>query len=130
MKYVCGVCGFIYDEETEGKPFSLLEKCPVCQQPASVFTPVAEEKQVQAGEPEETSVAADLAYDPAFARTDPSVRYMSEIHQMAVSGESLHAAMGTAREDRESRAASRKRCTTLLSLLELTSVKPQLRCSA
>ena len=96
MKYVCSVCGFIYDEETEGKPFALLEKCPVCQQPASVFTPVAEEKQVQAGEPEETSVAADLAYDPAFARTDPSVRYMSEIHQMAVSGESLHAAMGTA----------------------------------
>ena len=35
------------------------------------------------------------AYNPQYARKDPSARYMAEIHEMAVSGESLHAAMGT-----------------------------------
>ena len=28
--YKCTVCGYVYDEEKEGKPFSELEKCPVC----------------------------------------------------------------------------------------------------
>ncbi len=39
MKYVCSVCGYVYDEEAEGRPISEREKCPVCQQPASVFKP-------------------------------------------------------------------------------------------
>jgi glutamate synthase domain-containing protein 2 len=38
---------------------------------------------------------AGLAYDPKFTREDPTCRYMKEIHEMAVSGESIHAAMGT-----------------------------------
>ena len=46
-KYVCGICGFVYDEEKEGKPFSQLEKCPVCQQPASVFVKQEEKKTVK-----------------------------------------------------------------------------------
>ena len=81
MKYVCTVCGFIYDEEKEGKPFSSLEKCPVCQQPVSKFQLMEE--------------SDSLDYDPTFARIDESARYMAQIHEMAVSGESLHAAMGT-----------------------------------
>ena len=35
------------------------------------------------------------AYDSALVRQDPTARYMEEIHEMAVKGESLHAAMGT-----------------------------------
>ena len=91
MKYVCGVCGFVYDEEATGVPFSELEKCPVCQQSASVFRPMEEPEK----EAEPVLTAGELAYDPAYARNDPTARYMAEIHQMAVSGESLHAAMGT-----------------------------------
>ena len=93
MKYKCSICGFIYDEDTEGKPFSTLEKCPVCQQPASVFRPLAEESAAVPVSAAESGAAP--AYDPAFARSDPSARYMEQIHEMAVSGESLHAAMGT-----------------------------------
>ena len=36
-KYRCSVCGYIYDEEKEGAPFSTLSECPVCHQPASAF---------------------------------------------------------------------------------------------
>ena len=33
MKYVCKVCGYVYDEDAEGKAFSELESdyvCPLC----------------------------------------------------------------------------------------------------
>ena len=102
MKYVCEVCGFIYDEEKEGKPFSELEKCPVCGQPPDRFRPL-EEESVPAGT-DTGGHAEDISkdhkkaappYDSSFVRHDPAARYMEEIHEMSVSGESLHAAMGT-----------------------------------
>ena len=37
-KYRCSVCGFIYDEEKEGVPFSELKECPICHQPQEKFT--------------------------------------------------------------------------------------------
>lgn len=89
--YRCSVCGMIFDEEKEGKRFEELERCPLCGQPVSKF-----EKLEDSGS--ETLAAGDdseLAYDPAYARRDPSCRYMAEIHEMAVSGKSIHAAMGT-----------------------------------
>ena len=36
-KYKCSVCGYIYDEEKEGKPFSELKECPVCIQSPEKF---------------------------------------------------------------------------------------------
>lgn len=93
-KYKCGVCGYIFDEEKEGKPFSELKECPLCRRPAAVFVPegaVADEKEKKDGLEE----ASGLDYDPAYARTDPDCRYMDEIHQMAVSGKSIIDAMGT-----------------------------------
>ncbi len=95
MKYVCGICGYVYDEEAAGVPFSELEKCPVCQQPASVFSPLENAESAPEPEPAAALTAGELAYDPAYVRNDPTARYMKEIHEMAVSGESLHAAMGT-----------------------------------
>ena len=118
MKYVCSVCGYVFDEEKEGKPFTTLEKCPVCQQPPSRFRPLEEDAVTaepaapeQADGPSEAAAGEALpaaeelvpAYQPAPAptydanlvREDPDARYMKEIHEMAVSGESLHAAMGT-----------------------------------
>ena len=36
-KYRCSVCGYIYDEEKEGAPFSELKECPVCHQSTEKF---------------------------------------------------------------------------------------------
>ncbi len=127
-KYKCSVCGYIYDEEKEGVPFSELKECPVCHVPASKFVKIeetpADEAAAgpdQASEPAGSAAKADssaeadqtengadstaetsaetppvnLAYDPATARTDPGCRGMDEIHDMAVSGTSIHAAMST-----------------------------------
>ncbi|MCH5275059.1 MAG: alpha-hydroxy-acid oxidizing protein [Lachnospiraceae bacterium] len=98
----CSVCGYVYDEEKEGVPFSELEKCPVCKQPASVFenvpaageAPVAE-CSVGAADKGAEAQEDSLEYPAAYARRDESCRYMKEIHQMAVSGKSIIEAMGT-----------------------------------
>ncbi len=40
MKYVCSVCGYVYDEEKRGVPFAQLPedwKCPLCKAPKSEF---------------------------------------------------------------------------------------------
>ena len=44
MVYKCSICGYVYDEEKEGKPFSELTECPVCKQPPEKFEPVETEK--------------------------------------------------------------------------------------
>ncbi len=90
-KYRCSVCGFIYDEEAEGLPFSSLQECPVCHQPAEKFTLLQENYSTEPTQPKELK----LDYPREFIRDDPSCRYMKEIHEMAVNGKSLHAAMGT-----------------------------------
>ena len=94
--YKCSVCGAIYDEEKSGKPIAELTECPVCKQPASVFNLVSEgqpEGKQQAGK--EPISRGGLDYDPSTARHDPSERYMAEIHEMAVAGKSIGAAMST-----------------------------------
>ena len=48
-KWKCSVCGYVYDEEKEGKPFSELDACPVCKQPASAFEPIGGTGEAQAG---------------------------------------------------------------------------------
>lgn len=123
-KYKCSVCGFVYDEEAEGKPFGELEKCPVCGHPADRLVKLSEtpgigekpwagetpgigekpgtgETPGTAAEPEEASAAVNtvgaciLDYDSRYLRHDPSCRYMEEIHEMAVTGRSISGAMGT-----------------------------------
>ena len=47
MKYVCQVCGYIYDEAKEGIPFDELPadwRCPLCKAPKSEFVKHEEEK--------------------------------------------------------------------------------------
>ena len=113
MKYVCQICGYVYDEEKEGRPLSTLECCPLCKQPISNFHAVNDEKSseysadifsdaaepylvlTEESYPEEIKPAPAAAYDKELVRHDPTARYMEEIHEMAVNGESLHAAMGT-----------------------------------
>lgn len=96
-RFVCSVCGYIYDEEKEGKPFSELSSCPVCRQPSDRFT-VMEDSGVKGSETnayKAGSAAVGLNYDPRFVRHDESCRYMEEIHTMAVTGKSIGGSMGT-----------------------------------
>lgn len=94
-KYRCSVCGYVFDEEKEGKYFQDLKECPVCKQPPERFVLLEEagEETIQ----EDTAGAAQegLEYPSEYVRTDESCRYMKEIHQMAVSGRPLIEAMGT-----------------------------------
>lgn len=89
--YKCNVCGFIYNEEQEGAAFQQLEECPVCHQPSSAFMKYEEIAQ----ESVEEKKAKTLEYAKEFTRQDESIRYMAEIHEMAVTGKSISAAMGT-----------------------------------
>ncbi|MCH1982308.1 glutamate synthase-related protein [Ruminococcus sp. OA3] len=97
-KYKCSVCGYVYDEEKEGKPFAELTVCPVCRQPADKFTRLeeaGEPEQPAEGEPDTEVKSADLAYPPEYARVDLGCRFMKEIHEMAVTGKPIIEAMGT-----------------------------------
>ncbi|MCI8446857.1 MAG: FMN-binding glutamate synthase family protein [Eubacterium sp.] len=101
MIYKCSICGYVYDEEKEGKPFSELTACPVCRQPPEKFQ--AE------GTPEDTAGSSgakkkpasinadgmDLSYSKETQKTDSDYRYMKEIQEMAVTGRSVIEAMGT-----------------------------------
>ncbi len=71
-KYKCSVCGYLYDEEKEGKPFAELEQCPICGQAAAVFE-----------ERKEITIQTN------------EYRYMKEIQQMAATGKPVIEAMGT-----------------------------------
>ena len=88
-KYKCSICGYIYDEEKEGKPFSELKDCPICHQPLDKFVLLENENK------ETVLKTTSLEYPKELARQDISCRYMKEIHQMAVTGKSISAAMGT-----------------------------------
>lgn len=89
--YKCSICGAVYDEEKEGKPFSELDACPVCKQPVSCFQMIAEEDENKI----EKSYSSGLDYDEATARRDSSCRYMAEIHEMAVTGRTIGGSMST-----------------------------------
>ena len=42
MRYVCSICGYVYDEAKQGKPFSALPEtwtCPLCGAAKSAFAP-------------------------------------------------------------------------------------------
>lgn len=101
-RYECSVCGYIFDEEKEGKQFDELERCPICRQPADKLSLIREKATEPAtGVPESAGgyeadeLQQDLSYDSRFIRQDDSCRYMEEIHEMAVSGRSISGAMGT-----------------------------------
>ncbi len=101
MVYKCSICGYVYDEEKEGKPFSELTECPVCKQPPEMFK-AEEAKKSEAisfeAEMRPDAINAeglDLSYPKETKKTDSDYRYMKEIHDMAVTGKSAIEAMGT-----------------------------------
>ena len=43
--YRCRVCGYVFDEEKEGKSIRDIDYCPRCKQPDDNFVLVEEEKE-------------------------------------------------------------------------------------
>ncbi len=88
--YQCSVCGYIFDEEAEGKKFEELTHCPRCHSPASVFRLIKGEGMLK----EESIASSGLEYDSETMRTDTEERFMNEIHEIAREGRSITGAMG------------------------------------
>lgn len=68
MKYICTICGYIYDEAKEGTPFAALSddwKCPVCKAAKTDFK--AEEAPAEAAP--ENAIPEDSVAD-AFPESD------------------------------------------------------------
>ena len=91
MVYKCSVCGYLFDEEKEGKSFSDLTECPLCKQPMDKFEIISSEE-TKDSVPEKP---LNLDYPKETKKTDSNYRYMKEIHEMAVTGKSAIEAMGT-----------------------------------
>ncbi|MCB7065352.1 alpha-hydroxy-acid oxidizing protein [Enterocloster citroniae] len=117
--YRCRFCGSMYDEEKEGVPVRELKVCPVCRVASDKLVPAGGVPSVSGNEsrlsgsvsapaapvsaapasaasaPASPEKREALPYDPEYARLDTDSRYMDEIHEMAVKGKSIIAAMGT-----------------------------------
>ncbi|WP_455649004.1 glutamate synthase-related protein [Enterocloster citroniae] len=117
--YRCRFCGSMYDEEKEGVPVSELKVCPVCRVASDKLVPAGGVPSVSGNEsrlsgsvsapaapvsaapasaasaPASPEKREALPYDPEYARLGTDSRYMDEIHEMAVKGKSIIAAMGT-----------------------------------
>ena len=91
MIYKCTVCGHIHNEEATGILLDELDACPICKQDISKFVEAENSKSTETKEIKNT----DLAYDKNYAKSDKDIRQMDAIHQMAISGESIVAAMYT-----------------------------------
>lgn len=99
--YECSVCGFVFDEEKEGKKWDELPAdwvCPVCESPKPYFKRQGGE---QPGEgagvqrPIPSAERGDLeTYLSEWERVaDELEGSMADIHRIAVTGESIHESM-------------------------------------
>lgn len=95
MVYKCSICGYVYDEDEQGKPFSELTECPLCKQSVDKFVIVEKEKKEEEPIISSNICESDLSYPKETRKIDSDYRYMKEIHEMAVTGKSAIEAMGT-----------------------------------
>lgn len=91
MIYKCLICGHIHNEKATGVLLKDLDKCPTCKQDISNFVEVENSDSISEIQKE----TLDLSYPKEFAKSDKDIRQMDAIHQMAISGQSLIAAMYT-----------------------------------
>ena len=101
MLYECVVCGYIYDEDKEGKPWEELSEayeCPICTSVKIYFETKDEKIEVATTKIDEVVAANEsknknshnLSYPGGFERTSDKVeKHMDIIHEMAISGKTI-----------------------------------------
>ena len=90
MRYICQVCGYIYDDAKEKVPFADLPddwRCPLCRTAKSDFKPeeiqpAASEAMASAAETKASTAVTDLTMNVNDADADPDVKKLS-IGQLA-----------------------------------------------
>lgn len=102
MRYKCPVCGYIFDEEKEGKTIDKLGACPVCGLPASNFIPIDENgNEIKDPEPSKKEEKRNetekslISYPSEYDRTDSSIKHFDIIKQLAQTGEEILEPMAT-----------------------------------
>ncbi len=101
MVYKCKICGYVFDEEKEGRSIADLTECPLCKHSVDNLLPVEPVPEVAEAQTDEAETAkgcpevCSLEYPAETKKTDSNYRYMSAIHRMAVTGEPIIEAMGT-----------------------------------
>ncbi len=88
--YECGVCGYRYDESREDIKWEDLPddwKCPICDSPTSLFTPV--DAEVDKVPSEGTSESGGINIEDYFRPDDENELYMKSIHAIASTGKSI-----------------------------------------
>jgi glutamate synthase domain-containing protein 2/rubredoxin len=99
MRYVCSVCGYVYDEEAEGRSWDELPEdwmCPVCSADRSAFEPEGGENLAGTGPGTGTDADADadagnlLTYLAQWRReSSPVEGDLAMIQEMAITGETV-----------------------------------------
>ena len=79
MRYICMICGYVYDDAKEKVPFESLPaswKCPLCGAAKSDFKPEAipEAKPAAKVDPASQPTKADPASTPTKASTPPTAQ--------------------------------------------------------
>lgn len=77
--YKCRVCGYVFDEEKEGKTLKDIKICPVCKRNIAVFDEIEK--------PSESESQNNISNN--------KTRFMAEIQEMAQTGKSISGAMAT-----------------------------------
>jgi glutamate synthase domain-containing protein 2/rubredoxin len=90
--YICTVCGFEYDEDTEGVIWSEVDGawvCPVCGAAKSLY-------EIKGAEPAASAVVPEGEYLKTWERSDDDTEdWMKDIHEMAETGKSISEPMRT-----------------------------------
>ena len=76
MRYICMICGYVYDDAKEKVPFESLPaswKCPLCGAAKSDFKPEAIPEAKPAAKAEPASQPAKVAPAPAPTKSAPEV---------------------------------------------------------
>ena len=89
--YECGVCGYIYDEDKQGKNWDGLPEdwiCPVCDSARSYFNLTGDNRIREESHP--SGLAKEL-----IRTSDELETYMVDIHRISETGESIIEPMRT-----------------------------------
>ena len=97
-KYRCTICGHEFDGDQAFKGEDGKLHCPVCNAPEEFLVEIGPATDGTPNAEPKIGAAGPMAYSRDLVRADDSIRYMDEIHQMAVTGESIIDVMGIKRQ--------------------------------